>query len=171
MADLVTCSVCGKAHALENSELVFRLPDIIHALSDEERSTRCDISTDMCRLDRERFFLRGLLPLPVSGRPQPYRLGVWAEISLDTFRRIYERWDDADQAEEPPLPATLANSLPLHDADTLGLRISVQLTGPRTRPDFFVEAHEHSLYLEQAQGIDEHRAIEYSDRKRNSSAV
>ena len=156
---------------MASSELVFRLPDVIHALSDEERGTRCDISTDMCALDRERFFLRGLLPLPVSGRTEPYRLGVWAEISLDTFQRIYERWDDADQAEEPPHPATLANSLPLHQVDTLGLRVSIHLTGPKTRPDFHVETREHSLYLEQAQGIDEHRAIEYSDRKRNSSAV
>lgn len=171
MTDVVTCSVCGKAHPLEASEFVLRLPDIIHSLSEEGRASRCDISADVCVLDRERFFVRGLLPLPVSGRMQPYNLGVWAEISSDSFRRIYERWSDPGQANEPRLPGTLANSLPLQEEDTLGLQLSIQLTGPKTRPKFYVQVPNHSLYSEQTQGIDEHRAIEYSDRKRHSTAV
>jgi hypothetical protein len=171
MTDVVTCSVCGKAHPLEASEFVFRLPDIIHALSEEERASRCDISADMCALDRERIFVRGLLPLPVSGRRQPYNLGVWAEISMDSFRCIYERWGDPDQANEPRLPGKLANSLPLQEQNTLGLQLSIQLTGPKTRPEFYVQVLNHSLYREQTHGIDEHRAIEYSDRKRHSTAV
>jgi hypothetical protein len=162
----VACSVCGNVHPVELSELVFRLPDVIHALPEDERTARCDIGSDVCALDRERFFLRGLLPIPVLGRPNPYNAGVWAEISLDTYKRIYERWDDADQGQEPRLPGTLANSLPLQDQQTLGLAISIQLIGPKHRPQFYVEVRGHSLYREQTQGVDEHRAIEYSDRER-----
>jgi hypothetical protein len=171
MNDVVTCSVCGKVHSLENSELFFRLPDIVYALSEQDRATRCDIGTDVCALDRERLFLRGLLPLPVLGRAKPYNIGVWAEISLETYRRIHELWDDPNQGNEPRLPGSLANNLPLQDTDTQGLRLSIQLTGPKTRPEFYVEVSEHLLYREQMDGINEHRAIEYSDRKRRSSAV
>jgi hypothetical protein len=94
MTETATCSVCGKVHPIEDSELVFGLPDVIYALAEDERKTRCNISPDVCGLDRERLFLRGLLPLPVSGRSKAYNIGIWAEISAETYRRVYERWGD-----------------------------------------------------------------------------
>jgi hypothetical protein len=71
MTETVACSVCGKVHPIDDIELVFELPDVIYALSEGERATRCDITADVCALDRERFFLRGLLPIPISGRATP----------------------------------------------------------------------------------------------------
>ena len=158
----VACSVCGKIHPVEDSELTFELPDIIYGLSQDERDKRCNIGPDVCTLDRERFFLRGLLPIPVSGRPLRYNIGVWAEISLETYRRIYERWDVPDQRHEPRLPGRVANEVPLQGTDTLGVEISIQLIGQKSRPEFYVEMDGHPLNLEQTQGIDEHRAIQYS---------
>jgi len=99
MTDELTCSQCGKVHPLADSELAIGLPDAIFALSKEERSGRCQIHTDVCVLDGERFFLRGLLPLPVHGRAQAYRVGVWAEISIEVFRRIHALWNDPAQSE------------------------------------------------------------------------
>jgi hypothetical protein len=170
MSETVTCSVCGKVHAIEDSELTFELPDIIYALAQDEREKRCDISPDVCALDRERFFLRGLLPIPVSGHSQPYNIGVWAEISVETFGRIHGRWDDPDQRDEPRLPGTLANSVPLQGADTLGTGVMIQLIGTRSRPEFYVEMDGHPLHREQTRGIDEHRAIQYSTLVHQDSA-
>jgi hypothetical protein len=45
------------------------------------------------------------------------------------------------------------------------------LTGPTTRPDYYVEPTEHPLYAEQAQGIDDHRAFQYSDSTSRGTAV
>jgi hypothetical protein len=167
MPDDVTCSKCGKVHRLTDSELVFELPDAIFALSEEQRSEQCQIHEEVCVLDRERFFLRGLLPMPVEGRAEVYRLGVWAEISVEVYRRIHELWKDPAQFEEPRMPGILANHLPLNEQETAGMPISIQLTGPRTRPEFYVQSAEHPLHAEQTQGIDEHRALEYSDRTRH----
>src|ERR1700737_4216874 len=132
MTETVTCSACGKVHPIEDSELVFHLPDVIHGLAADERDARCDIHAEVCVLDRERFFLRGLLPIPVSGRSKPYNIGVWAEVSLETYRRIYERWDDPDQRDEPRLSGTLANDVPLQGRDTLGVEISLQMIGQKS---------------------------------------
>src|SRR6266576_2807982 len=156
--DEVLCSVCGQAHSLDQSELVFGLPDELFELSEKERTDRCDISDDVCALDRERFFIRGLLPLPVKGREKVYCIGMWAEVSVEVFGRIYKRWSDPDQADEPRLPATLANQLPLHTWSTHALPVLIQLIGPKSRPEFFVQSREHDLYCEQTAGIDEHRA-------------
>jgi hypothetical protein len=170
MNDTVICSVCGQSHRKSNSELFFQRPDVIHALSEEERETRCKSTSDAWMLDGERLFLRGLLPLPVRGESRRYNIGVWAEVSREVFTRVNELWKDAAQAAEPRMPAVLSNELPLVPS-TLGLSMAIQLTGPSTRPEYYIEATEHPLYSEQARGIDGHRALEYTDSTGRRSAV
>src|SRR5689334_17967150 len=129
MNDSVTCSVCGKSHRKSDSELYFQRPDVIHALSEEERETRCKSTSDAWMLDGERLFLRGLLPLPVLGESRRYNISVWVEVSRDVFTRINDLWADPAQAAEPRMAAVLANELPLVPS-TLGLPVAIQLTGP-----------------------------------------
>lgn len=162
MTGQVECVTCGRVHPIDESELTFKLPDEVFGLSEGEREQRCKTSADIVCLDGERFFIRGVLPLQVSGRQLPYCLGVWVEISPETFGRVYDRWDDMDQDQEPRLPGLLANAVPFHP-DNFRLPVAIQLTGPTSRPEFFIDPVEHSLYGEQLRGIDEHRAIEYSD--------
>ena len=160
MTDTVICDACGKAHPREEIELVLVLPQPIFELGDEERANRCDISADMCAIDRTRFFIRGLLPIPVRGRGIPYRIGIWAEVDEPTYARIYELWEDSSQVDEPLLPATLANDVPLVPS-TIGMEIDIRLTGPTTQPDFFLRDTPHPLAVEQRRGVSAHRALEY----------
>jgi hypothetical protein len=168
--ELVVCSSCGRAHPKFETELGFHRPDPVNGLSELERNERCRFSSDAYVLDEKRFFVRGVLPLPVVGRSAPYNLGVWAELSKEAFGRIYDLWTDPAQASEPPFAATLANSIPL-GVKGVGLMVRIQLTGPTTRPTFTVVESQHPLYLEQARGIDEHRALEYSECASSGSAV
>jgi hypothetical protein len=170
MNDTVVCSVCGQTHRKSESELFFQRPDVIHALSEEDRTSRCKSTSDAWMLDGERLFLRGLLPLPVRGESRRYNIGVWAEVSRDIFSRVNELWTDPAQAAEPRMPAVLANELPLVP-NTLGLSVAIQLTGPTSRPEYYIEATEHPLYSEQARGIDAHRALEYTDSTDRRSVV
>lgn len=148
------CATCGRTHPISESELSFKLPDVVFALSDNDRESRCKESPDIVSLDEKRFFVRGLLPLAVMGRERTYNVGVWAEVSVKIFERIHELWNDSEQHQEPRMPGTLANKLPFHP-DTVGLPVAVQLTGPRSRPEFYIEATDNSLYGEQLRGIDE----------------
>jgi hypothetical protein len=162
MSEDVVCAVCGKVHARTNIELCYKLPDAVHAIVESERKRRCRFSADAGVLDEKRFFLRGTLPLPVSGRPRPYNIGIWAEVSREAFVRTYELWADPDQAAEPRFPGVLANTLP-QQPETCGLAVLVQLEGPTTRPTFHLSAADHPLFQEHTTGIDEHRALEYTD--------
>jgi hypothetical protein len=170
MSDVVVCSICGGSHKKTESELYFRLPDEVYELPREERDNRCKFNSDLCTLDEKQFYVRGLLPLPVAGRSKPYYIGVWALVSTETFARIRELWSDSAQAAEPRMPGVLSNQIPFHP-DTRALRLQIQLTGPTTRPEFFLEPVEHPLFAEQSRGIDEHRALQYSDRTARASAV
>lgn len=155
------CAVCGKEHPRSALELSFRRPDPIIALSKEEREERCKESDDICVINRERYFVRGLLPLPVEGRDRPYRIGIWAEVDEESYQRIHNLWSDENQSSEPPFQATLANDLPNHN-NALGLRAQLKLSGPTTRPDIIVTDVSHALFEEQNKGISSHRAYEYT---------
>lgn len=120
------CASCGKEHPREEIELVFVLPQPIFELDEDQRAKRCDIDTDMCALDRSRFFLRGLLPIPVQGREIPYRIGLWVEVDEPTFGRICRLWNDPSQVSDPLLPAILANDVPLVPS-TVGVEIDIRL--------------------------------------------
>lgn len=153
------CSGCGHTHRTDVLALSFRLPDPVLPVWPRRRRFR--MTSETVILDASRYFIRGLLPLPVRPGERTYFIGAWAELSAEVFQRIRELWDDEAQASAPAMPGRLANALPFH-ASTLGLRLRLQLTGPNTRPDFSLVPVEHTLFAEQALGIEEHRAHEYS---------
>jgi len=155
------CSVCGCEHAGDGLELAFEQPHEIAELSLEARARRCLLKSDVSVLDDQRFFVRGVLPLPVAGRAVPYNLGVWAEIDKSALARIDELWDDPRQEREPPFDGTLANRVPLV-ANSLGLALRVRLSGPSTCPYFEIADERHELFAEQRQGISERRAHDYT---------
>jgi hypothetical protein len=142
-------------------ELTFRRPDDVAKLSVDERARLVRENDDLCIIDGKRFFVRSLLPLPVESREVPYCIGIWGEVTQAAFKQIYDLWDSNEQVHEPPFAAEIANEIPTVGG-SLGLRAKLRLTGPTTRPDVFIEPSQHRLYVEQARGIDEHRASEYS---------
>ena len=157
-----TCTSCGKSHPISELELSFSRPDVVFAMPTDLRKAEVKESDDLCRIGAERFFVRAILPLPVSEWDNDYGLGVWAEVSEATFARVVETWRDEDQSSEPPFDAQLANQLP-HLPDTLGLRVLLRLTGASTRPRIEVLTSDHPLYFEQRDGISAHRASQYTE--------
>ncbi len=103
MNDGVVCADCGKVHKRTDIELAYKLPDAVHASDAAGRKRRCRFSPDAGVLDEARYFLRGVLPLPVGGRPRPYNIGIWAEVWRDCFARTAELWTDQNQARAPDI--------------------------------------------------------------------
>jgi len=159
--DMSICKECGIDHPIEDLELSFRRADVVAELSTEEIASRVQENKDLCVLDGERFFIRSLLPLAVEERDLPYNIGLWVEVSQRTFERVYELWDDSDQANEPAFAAHIANDIPSH-MSTIGLAATISLTGPTTRPIITLLEAAHPLVSEQRSGITAHRAAQYS---------
>lgn len=164
--EVMVCAECGVPHPAEEIELSFQLPDAIAAMTAEARAARCRETEDQCAIwgaggVGHRFFVRALLPLAVEGWDEPYCLGVWLEVADAVFYRIDALRDDLGQAGEPPMPATLANSVPFNP-QSLGLAGRLRLHGPASRPGFELDDSAHSLYREQQAGISAHRAWEYT---------
>jgi hypothetical protein len=158
---MLKCEQCGKEHPRNALELIYKRPDDIHEMPVEQREQDVKETDDQCRTRDGRYFIRGVIPLNVEGREQPYRIGAWAEVDKQTYVRVSELWDDPDQAREPPLPARLANNI-FSQRPTLNMPVNLQLTGATSRPDILIPECAHPLHREQCLGITEHRVYEYN---------
>lgn len=161
-----TCSVCGGIHHVEEIELCCHRPDLIVALPIETRAEICKESDDLCALwgaedSMNRYFIRGIIPLHVHERDQPYNLGVWVEIAKQQFDRYLELWDSEDISKEPMFQGILANQIPFHK-DSIGLQVTVRFSKYPSRPTFHISPTDHLLYLEQIRGISPHQAYMYT---------
>jgi hypothetical protein len=58
-----------------------------------------------------RYFIRGILFIPLVQREDDFAWGVWAELEHSAFERYLEIYD-ADASDEPPMGGTLANAIP-----------------------------------------------------------
>jgi len=165
--EFTICSCCGKQVSTNQIELCFRRPDPYLLVPLDELANRTWGNDDLCVIkgkndSPDRFFVRGLLPILVKDWDAPYSIGVWIELAGPDFDRIYDLWDEDDQASEPAFAAKLANAIPLHTS-SYGLAGLLSLTGPMTRPTFQLSKTANTLFDEQSNGISAHRASQYAD--------
>jgi len=142
-------------------ELTFRRPDDAASLTLEEREEFVQENSDLCVIKGERFFIRAVLPLPVDSRARAYNIGLWVEVAQADFDRVYELWDSDAKLSEPPIPAVVANAIPI-TAGALRHSAELRLAGPTLRPQVILKPSDQPIYFEQSSGIDVHRIAEYT---------
>lgn len=153
------CSICGETHAGLPTDRAYTLPDHVWALSESERAARAKYDTDLCLLD-DRYFIRGILPVPFLDQEGAFTFGAWAEVGQASFKRYVELYE-VDGADEPPHDGILANALAVYD-QSFGLPVRIQFGEPSRRPVLTALPGDHGLLArEQRLGINQarHHAI------------
>jgi hypothetical protein len=151
------CSVCGEFHAERMLDIRLSLPDPIFALDDEERDARAWLADDFAVLDEERFFVRGLLELPILELGSRFGYGTWVEVAGDEFQQLLEHWQDPDQFA--PVKGTVANELAPY-VGTEGLRATLSPVSVDTLPSVTLDDAAHPLVADQQAGITADRSDE-----------
>jgi hypothetical protein len=98
------------------------------------------------RRHRRRLPLLRLWPLH-SDIPQ------WVSVSEEDIVRMAEVWETPGRESLPPVPGTLANSIPVFEEPTLGLRVLVHTQPLGLRPHVELVEDGHRLAVEQREGI------------------
>ncbi len=156
------CSCCGKQHREVPLSFCADFPDPYAYLSPEERDARAVVSSDQCIIDQEQFYVRGCLEIPIQGTDEVFLWGVWSKLKEEVFDEISEYWDVRGREERiGPYKGLLANSLTLY-AETLNLRLRIEVRPLGVRPTFHVEDLDHPLAIEQTNGITNDKAQEYA---------
>jgi hypothetical protein len=167
MNELIKCSCCEKMIPANTAELTFMRPDIIAALTKEQREQRCQQEwEDGYTLDNERFFVKGLIPFPIQSSEDNYCLGAWIEVSETSYAAIIDDWENDRASPSKDVIGNLSNQIP-YSKNSLGCLVKMVATDEKSRPYLTILDEKCSLMAEQKRGISRHRAAEFTNTYRN----
>ncbi|MBW3572860.1 MAG: DUF2199 domain-containing protein [Gemmatimonadetes bacterium] len=155
----IRCSACDQLHDLSEIQIGYDRPDPWYAVHPAEREERWQMDMDLAILDGERFFIRGLVFIPVQGEEHPHAWGVWAAVDEADFRLYDALYEDPERHREPPFAGRIANQIAGYP-QTLGLPVTIRLGSGNDRPSFVVEDAAHPLAAEQRGGVYVERVLE-----------
>jgi hypothetical protein len=151
------CSVCGERHDERLLDIRLGLPHVIHLLDADARSRRAWLADDFAVLDDERFFVRGLLELPIPELDGRFAYGSWVEVSMPDFQELMRHWHDEEQFGA--VECTVANELEPY-RETLGLDATLRATALDKLPAIELADAPHELVHDQQHGISLDRSDE-----------
>jgi hypothetical protein len=131
-------------------DVAFGLPDAIFDLSEDQRAARAKTHSDLCSLDGTRYFIRGVIYVPVQQLGTNFGWGVWAEVSEEIFFRYREIYDE-DGSNEPAAAGILANTPP--EYSSVEQPLEIHFGPPDKRPLFKLTPSQSELYHEQVEGL------------------
>lgn len=145
--------------------IAFRLPDVIHGLSAAERSVRALVAPDLAILDDQRFYIRGLLRVPVQDHTETLDFAPWVEVGREDFARYAVAYMDGANGAVRSARGQIANGFAASATLSIGLAVTLELSGSASQRPLLtlVEPH-HPLALDQRRGIELKRAIEIAAR-------
>lgn len=140
-------------------DLCFALPDAIFELDAETREARALISSDLCVLDDNRYFIRCVLEVEIANHADVFAYGLWAEVAARDFNRYAVYYNTDAPANLSTFAGTVANRLPLTD-ETLALPCDIRLSNEEgMRPALTITDASHQLHGEQETGVAIDRAL------------
>lgn len=140
------CPCCDKEIEPHQMDVAFGLPDVIFSLPEDQREVRAKTHSDLCSLDDQRYFIRGVVRAPVQQLDTDFGWGVWAEVSKDTFEL-----HDKNGSDEPPAGGVLANTPPSYvDVDQ---QLEIHFGPPDKRPTFKPTPTDSEFYHEYISGL------------------
>ena len=152
------CRGCGEIHEGMPS-FGAEAPLSYYAIAESERASRCELGSDDCVIDRQWFFVRGCLEIPVHGADEPFSWGVWVSLSEQNFLTWVENFDQQHRSHVGPFFGWLNAWLKPYP-ETASLKTHVHLRDNGMRPLIELEPTDHPLAIEQRNGISIDRVAE-----------
>jgi hypothetical protein len=70
------CHTCGETHE-GLPDIGSDYPDPYYAIPEDERERRVFVTSDLCSIDDEDYFIRGVIEIHVHDLDRPFGFGVW----------------------------------------------------------------------------------------------
>jgi hypothetical protein len=152
------CACCGEVHEGMPS-FDADAPATFYGVPEDERESRCQLTSDECVIDGHMFFVRGCVEIPVLDEADSFSWGVWVSLSEASFLEWRKFYDVGKRTHVGPFFGWLNTSLECYP-DSLNLKTMVHLRDAGIRPFVELEPTDHSLAVEQRTGITATRAAE-----------
>jgi hypothetical protein len=162
------CATCGTHHQEAPLDFAFDAPLYYHQLAPDQRASKGRITSDLCVIEDQDYFIRGCLEIPILDVPATFVWGIWTSLSKKSYDRVLELWDSDESLHEEPYFGWLSNSIPGYP-ETLSLKTEVHSRGKRKRPYVELEPTDHPLAVEQWEGITLERALAIAEMAMHST--
>src|SRR5882757_587257 len=95
------CQICGLEHRETPLCFGFDAPwgDIV---PENEFIHRVELTADQCVVDKEHFFIRGHVNIPILNYPESFTFSVWSSLSEQSFQHMCDHWEAPRRASDPP---------------------------------------------------------------------
>ena len=143
------CTRCGQIHEGLPSA-AFDRPAFAHDVPEDERSARVLLTEDLCVVDDEHFFIRGVIEIPIHDYPDSLVIGAWVSQKKENYEAYVQ---NASSADIGPFFGWLSNELSFGGEPTLLLKTMVHFRGESLRPQILLEPTDHPLARAQSDGI------------------
>ena len=143
------CSCCGQIHE-GMPDVVFDRPLQAQAIPEAECAARLRLDADLCVIDEEYYFIRGVIELPIHGLEETFGIGAWLSLKPKNFRIYAENMTDSNIG---PFFGWLSNEIPLAAESTINLKARAHFRGGDLRPSIELEPTDHPLAVAQREGI------------------
>ena len=150
------CHTCDEVHD-GLPHIGSEYPDPYFDVPDNEREGRVFVTSDLCSIDDDDFFIRGVIHVPVHGFGHDFGFGVWVSQKKENFQTYVDHFDSA---EIGPFFGWLSTSLSCYPEDTFLLKTMAHFVGNDERPLIELDPTDHQLSIDQRNGISLQRAWE-----------
>ena len=151
------CSVCGEIHD-GIPDFGFKYPDHYFGVPESERDSRIRCDSDLCAVDDEHFYVRGVILIPIHDQEHNFGIGAWVSLAKENFETYLKNYD-SDQIG--PFFGWLSNRIPFYEQDSMNLKTMVHFQGEGQRPLIMLEdINEHPLCIAAHSGLTAHAVWE-----------
>lgn len=153
------CSCCGQVY--DSVPLCFGsdFPDYYFSVAPHERTDRIELQQSICVIDKEHFFHRGRLTIPIIDNAENLIFNVWTSIGEDNFGIRMDFWDDPKRIDQGPYFGWLQTIVPTY-GDTLNIETIAIEQAVGLIPEIQVMEENHPLKIDQDNGIAYKKAME-----------
>jgi hypothetical protein len=162
---------CGKCDAWHDGPPLHygaAAPMHYYLIPEPEREKRCELTSDVCMVDEEHFYIVGNVDIPVIGSDETFSWDVWVSLSKASMQRVMELWETPGRESEPPYFGRFGTELPGYP-QTLSLKTHVHTRKVGRRPFIELEPTDHPLAVEQRTGITWERVQQIAEQVMHNS--
>jgi hypothetical protein len=128
-------------------------------IDSSEIESRTWTNGELYVIDDSEFYAYGSISLSVIDHEDEFLWGAWAKVSEDDFFELEDVFGDDTRQPRPIFSGVLATDIPFYP-QTLGIPLMIQVQEAGFRPIFKLDRVNHSLALDNLNGVEPGRILE-----------
>lgn len=153
------CDCCGTEYSEIPMCFGSEFPDYYYSISPNEIESRVELEKSLCVVDKEHFFHRGRITIPIVDFKDDLYFDIWTSVSPENFEIRMNCWENPNRKEFGPYFGWVQNQIPTYE-NTINIKSIAIEQGIDIIPEIEITEENHQLATDQQNGITYKKAME-----------